>query len=225
MPTKFVKALKKAEAKYGFLKLVEVDTSERYERVWAAVREYFDTLKIEQKTAFGFFNLDDDDLLSIDYFKDASSYINNDRVGYYISFGRGGTGYFDFSKKVLESARYCYSPKINIGLMAISSFDGKNFYIPKRGSHTLVDQVSPLILDSRSIKFFWIRSLFQDTGLTKDNEEARIRKARNSLRRYKRDMGEDIIATSFPTLSFNKKTIRLRNLMRRCKAYLNQFRV
>ena len=200
MPEKFRKELLAASEKFPFLKLIEVEPETRYDYVWDEIKKYFDAKSLSGQTPFGYFNLDDDDLLSTDYFEAASKYIKKDNVGFYLSFGLGLTGYYDFERRKLESLRSCYHPKINIGLMAISSYDGNEFFIPKRGSHTTVDHYSPLIIDSRSYKFFWIRSLQQDTTLLKTNEREVIAKIKEDLDRHKEIAKPSELDLYFPAL-------------------------
>ena len=206
MPEKFKSQLVEAANKFSFLKLVEVGDDTRYDDVWGEIKRYFDDKAIKSRIPFGYFNLDDDDLLSTDYFRCASKYVRDDTVGYYLSFGLGLTGYYDFTNRSLESLRSCYHPKINIGLMAIGSYDGKEFFIPKRGSHTTVDHFSPLIIDSTSYKFFWIRSLQQDTTILKANEAEVISKIKEDLDRHKEVSDSTVLEQYFPSLRQTRLT-------------------
>lgn len=215
MPKKFLDQLLDAEKRYNFLKLVEVNEEERYERVWAEVKAFMLPKFKGEQLVFGFFNLDDDDLLATSYFEQMKQYVLARNVGSYVSLAQGATGYYNYKKEKLEVAKICYSPKINIGLLAISYFNGDSFYIPRRGSHKFVDQDAPLILDSRNISYFWIRSEFQDTGIS-DKKVASAKGLKAKLEKYSRELPTNHLVANFPSLaSMSDQYIYLLNKSKR----------
>ena len=224
MPSKFLRPLKEAEQRYKFLKLVEVSEDERYERVWSEVKLFFRPKFKEGKLVFGFFNLDDDDLLSVTFFNQMSRYITEDNIGSYVSLGLGATGYYNYDDKKLEVAKLCYNPKINIGLLAVSYFNGDGFFIPRRGSHKLVDQEAPLILDSRAISFFWIRSVHQDTGLY-DKKVSSSEGLKKNLEKYKRQLTASHLVSHFPSLASKRDFVHhfCHKVTRKVKSIFRKF--
>ena len=118
----------------------------------------------QKNYVFGYFFLDDDDLLSSDFFDQVSPYLNSSNVGSVISLGSGYTAIFDQGR--FSNFRKSYYPKLNIGLMSICAFNVEKdeFIIPVRGSHTTIDQRSPVILDSRQPAYLWTRHFVQDTS-------------------------------------------------------------
>lgn len=115
----------------------------------------------------GRFSLDDDDILSLNYFEKSQEYMQEPFLGKILSFGKGITGVFENGNFL--SVREVYHPKVNIGMLYFCKLTNGVLNMPPGGSHMLVDQKSPLILDSRDHMFFWTRHAGQDTMIGKNN--------------------------------------------------------
>jgi hypothetical protein len=115
-------------------------------------------------TPFGLFRLDDDDLLSADYFQQISTYITSANVGMQVSLGTGVTALFDGGR--FFNPRVCHHPMIAIGLTSICTFSEDGTLLrPVDASHNRSDRFNPVILDSRNISYLWVRHVTQDTSL------------------------------------------------------------
>ena len=104
--------------------------------------------------------LDDDDAVSNDFCDDLVSHVNNLNIGKVISFGKGVAGIFDdIDKNGFIDFKDYYYPKLALGLSHVNYIDERGEFTHKKktifdqGSHTKVDLFSPLILDSRDIKY------------------------------------------------------------------------
>lgn len=199
MPKRYLDELKEAQQRFPFLHLVEVSVDLRFDNVWKKVRQELQTMSIQQGV-FGFFNLDDDDLLALDYFLTARTYLKAEFVGMYLSFGAGFTGFYDDETQSVLEMRRCYVPKINIGLLAISEYRDNNFFIPARGSHLSTDCSVPVILDSRTSKYFWMRSFHQDTAVDTVNLDDKLAKINKEMSRHANDVNDTEVERLFPTL-------------------------
>ncbi|QYF89949.1 glycosyltransferase [Arthrobacter sp. PAMC25284] len=111
------------------------------------------------------FRLDDDDVLAANYLTRLESYRTLAHVGMAVSFGLGLTAYK--ARRELVSLREYYHPKSAQGMAFIAAFNPRQrlLSITTPGPHHGVDQVMPVILDSREHMFFQIRHGDQDSTL------------------------------------------------------------
>lgn len=154
----------------------------------------------------GRFSLDDDDILSSDYFIKSQEYMQEPFLGKILSFGKGITGVFENGN--FSSVREIYHPKVNIGMLYFCRLANGILNVPRGGNHMLVDQKSPLILDSRNHMFFWTRHAGQDTMLGKNISI-------NSLVEQNSLISNDLLNSNFPTISnkiLKRKTLFESNL-------------
>ncbi|MET3809195.1 DUF6270 domain-containing protein [Arthrobacter sp. UYEF3] len=115
-------------------------------------------------TPFGWFRLDDDDLLSADYFEQMRPYVTAANVGMQVSLGSGYTALW--KDGCFYDPRSAWSPLIAVGLLSICMFDGTGQVIrPVEAPHHESDRYNPVILDSRKAGYLWVRHLSQDTSL------------------------------------------------------------
>lgn len=115
-------------------------------------------------TPFGLFRLDDDDLVSADYFQQMSTYITSANVGMQVSFGTGVTALFDGGR--FFNPRVSYSALNSMGLLSVCVVDDAGALVrPVDASHNRSDRFNPVILDSRNISYLWVRHVTQDTSL------------------------------------------------------------
>ena len=126
--------------------------------------------------AFGLFRLDDDDLISVDFFRQVSAYVTKANVGMLVSLGRGVTAVYDDG--LYYAARESFRPLIAIGLLSVCSFESDGtLNLPVEVSHHLSDRSNAVIIDSRRIGYLWSRHITQDTALSyKDQGETDPRK-------------------------------------------------
>src|SRR5690606_36654681 len=109
------------------------------------------------------FRVDDDDLLPLNYLEIGSNHINENRGGYVLSLGKDATALYD--KGYILSLKNIHHPLLVLGMLFICHYDyvTGDLVHPKSGGHEDIDQVSPVILDSRELGFLWLRHAGQDT--------------------------------------------------------------
>jgi len=155
--------------KYDFIRLDCIDvkdsrTDQLYKFIIPSELKKFSNNNLQ---IFGLFNLDDDDLLSIDFIDRMSNYLREENVGRLISFGKGLTGFYNNQTNKIENLRVAYCPKINIGLTKICTLNLINgdYVMPISIDHSKSDFENIVLLDSREISYFWMRSIDQDTNI------------------------------------------------------------
>jgi hypothetical protein len=165
LPIKYQRRLEQAEREFDFLILDRHSSGTVGSSSLSIARDIFgpDGSGAGGRP-FGWFRLDDDDLLSVDYFQQMLPYITEANAGMQVSLGSGLTALA--SDGCFYAPRISYSPMIAIGLLNICMFDNQDKLIrPIEASHNKSDRYNPLILDSRKISYLWIRHVTQDTSL------------------------------------------------------------
>ena len=174
LPNKYIALLKELEENYSFVKLNLYDDSGIPEKKINTIAiDYFDLKSYERDVWIGKFVLDDDDCISLKYFKVMSQYLTSCFEHFYISMGLGVVGVFDENNNFIHCAEM-YKPKINIGLMNVGRYsckDKKIYFTSKGTAHMSMDKVNPVILDSREVGFYWSRHHHQDTRLNKTQQQ------------------------------------------------------
>jgi hypothetical protein len=166
LPERYREKLFEAASQYSFLRVLEVDSIDVHSKIYEGILLDFVKGRGEiDRFLFGVFNLDDDDLLSINYFRNSEKYLESNNVGRYLSFGEGFVCVNYSDKRGFSNFRKSYLPKINIGLMKLCEYNKVDgFVFPPSADHMQVDRFAPLILDSREPAYLWIKSVFQDTN-------------------------------------------------------------
>lgn len=148
--------------------------------------------------------LDDDDLLSPDYFSLLSKYIDPRFMGMTIHAPRGFEGLFDGEKFV------CFSPldapKTGIGLAHLAGWDNaKNRLVTKYtlppGKHKDTDLLAPVILDGSIPVIFRTKHLHNDARATVDGYHYSIDGLRSRF--FKNEAEISTLLRHFPI--FNEK--------------------
>lgn len=174
LPVKYVEDLKQLEKQYSFLKINEHSENGKPEiHINEIIMDYFFLKSIQEDVWIGKFILDDDDCISLNYFRVMTQYVNPCYEGFYVSLGLGMLGVHDENYNLIHYADI-YKPKINIGFMNVGrySHQHKNLYFTtKSTSHMSMDKVNRVILDSREISFYWSRHQHQDTRVNNDQKK------------------------------------------------------
>ncbi|WP_347456689.1 glycosyltransferase [Acinetobacter thermotolerans] len=166
LPEKYIGILKELEHKFHFLKLNmhSIESDKKVLQPHQIAVKYFDKDFSDRDQPVGMFVLDDDDCVSLNYFKIMSKYLNAKFNGFAVSLGLGVVGIFN-SNYELQNITENYYPKINIGLMRIGMYryQKNSIIFPRMGSHSKADKFLPTILDSRELCYFWSKHPTQDT--------------------------------------------------------------
>ncbi|MGO4192923.1 DUF6270 domain-containing protein [Arthrobacter sp. YAF17] len=151
---------------------------------------------------FGWFRLDDDDLLSVDFFRQMDGYISDANVGMQVSFGTGVTALFEDGD--IYNPRSAHHPLLAIGLLNICRYDGNGaLQRPVEASHNRSDRFNPVILDSRRISYLWLRHVGQDTTLAgeESDRDAVVARTLQDMARFPRVDSLEAVETAFPVLA------------------------
>jgi hypothetical protein len=201
LPNEYLERLEDAAAAFPFVKLELVDEA-GVTREPDLVQDFLNATSRGRDVVFGDARLDDDDILSSDFFDLCAPHLTTEHVGYGLSLARGLTGLYE--EGCVTSLKRVIEPKIAIGLMTIGRFDADLGTVTQTliGSHPTIDQRMPLILDSRSPSYLWMRHLEQDSVLQLDPERARTI-VEHSLSRHESQTVDEAITAKFPTVPFS----------------------
>lgn len=203
MPIKDKERLFMLAKNYNFLVLVEVSSQlESYSYI-DYIGEFLlknDEYKNDEyKDLVGIFSVDDDDILSTQYFRHIKHYLSESFIGMRVSFPEGLTGYYE--NKIFSSIRKVNFPKINIGIFTIGEITSKGLILPPLGNHMHLDKKSPVILDSRVPMFFWTKHDKQDTN---SKEKFNIQ----AMEIYPILYEEDFPLKIFPTIAKKQRSFK-----------------
>lgn len=163
LPERHKHRLYEAAEEYEFLKLNEttgpVGTFPADRLLNRVLQEYDPS-----NSVYGVYRLDDDDVLSVNYFDQMTPYVIPEHHGWWVSLGTGISAIKDGGHHVL--AREHYYPKSAFGLLYVGGVTGRGRPARiKAPKHTVVDKHAPTILDSREAAYFHIRHKGQDSSL------------------------------------------------------------
>lgn len=213
LPTKFKQELINLSREYSFIKLLEVDYENKGKHnktVNMLMQEkLLNTYHDEIRVCFGYFLLDDDDVVSTDFLDNISRYCISEFSGMSISFGKGVSGYYDYENNAIVNLRESYLPKINIGFTSICEFNTvtKEMMLPAIGNHMQRDKVVPIVLDSRNVSYCWLRHLWQDTAEKHQTEQNKLNKINKDLDGYPL-LKNSRITSLFPGLPFSLEKLK-----------------
>ncbi|WP_048308517.1 glycosyltransferase [Halomonas sp. PR-M31] len=162
LPEFWFNRLENHVAAYPWIKIVTVDTKDSVEKALKSEIEKFD-----EEICYATIRLDDDDALSSDFLYNISAYIKPEFENYVVSFGAGYEAVFDNDSKKFTEFCELYYPKVSAGLTKIDIHTPGSRISPTiygAGNHVKVDQVYPLILDSRRPSVFRSSYAHQDTS-------------------------------------------------------------
>lgn len=198
MPSKYKSQLEDAAQEYEFLVLnkhVDGKPDPRIPGPHMSAKKHFG-----DNATYGIYRLDDDDLLAVNFFNEASRYLNPEFAGMRLSFASGVTGLYEDGK--FSYLKATYHPMIAIGLMSICHrVDAHTIVQPADAPHILSDRYDPVVVDARQPMFFWTRHADQDTdfgtGVSKKAAREKILKELNA--RTSVD-DTDEVSKLFPTI-------------------------
>lgn len=145
------------------------------------------------------FRLDDDDLLSKEYFSRQVKYLDSCYEGFYVTFPKGYVGLFDDGYEAFYDVS---RPFLAIGLSKISKFDtSEKRFLTERpcifaaGGHSRLINDSVSILDSSILAYIWTVHAYSDTRSVDLNRE----KAKLKIKRFISD--QNLKAADFGEVS------------------------
>lgn len=201
LPDKYQLRLEKAAREFEFL-ILDRQSETTIESSWLRVArsKFAPGPAGAAGQPFGWFRLDDDDLLSADYFSQMMPYITAANAGMQVSLGRGLTALYDGGE--FYNPRMAHSPLIALGLLSVCMLNADGEIIrPVEASHRESDRFNPVMLDSRRISYLWVRHVNQDTALRGAPQESEMTKSRalDDLERLPKLPSRDEALKAFPT--------------------------
>lgn len=195
LPEQYKRRLWSAERQYGWLKLdLRTRTNRRGKPLDLFAAELF-----ERNSVYAEFRLDDDDILSTEYFSLLRPHVNEHNAGKFVSPSYGIQAFYESGS--YREARLEHRPMIALGLARICTIAGDGTVSgPKKGAHTRTDLGAPVIVDGQQIAFLHTMHLAQDSGVDKPDDDLGKR-FRNYLNQPKPN-GIDLAAL-FPSVSWS----------------------
>lgn len=208
LPQKYIQTLKEAENKYSFLKLFCSDQLSQHAEFVNEQVSRFSSNFPENKVTYAWYRLDDDDLISVNFFNYALPFISKHNIGYCLSFGRGYTATYHDNQ--IWDFRECYRPKTSVGQIYICQFDKETGLIVEapRQNHAQIDKWAPTILDSRLPNFITLLHPNQD-GHSRGEKDSAILKIyqEQSLSPYI-EYDDSLLIENFPSIRPHTQKIR-----------------
>lgn len=176
LPQRFKDSLYDASNTYEFLLLDERPDGERETDVNTL------TARFLNKTGVGArYRLDDDDVLSAQFFHNASKYLKPEFVGFVVSFPVGIEAIRDGDE--IFCVRQSYYPLNAQGMLYVCARDAEGKFIaPKATSHTMADRANPTITDGRQISYLRYDHPTQDNNMTPQGDAPLLDIAKGLLR-------------------------------------------
>ncbi|WP_024817115.1 glycosyltransferase [Arthrobacter sp. 31Y] len=164
LPRRYQDQMEAAAAQFPFVLLDKVPAGGGGLNTAKAARALMLEAGLPIDTVFGSMRLDDDDILSADYFDQMAQYLTEAHVGYVVTLARGVTALYENGE--FFYARDAVYPLHSKGHLSICRYnrDG-SLSAPVGTSHNRSDRANPVILDSRKFSHIWVRSVNQDTAL------------------------------------------------------------
>lgn len=162
LPQRHKDALRDAAEAYDFLELNETDKTVSSTPTKRLIRSAAEKHGLSSGP-IGVYRLDDDDVLSINYFHLMAPYVRRSHIGWWVSQGLGVAALR--VDDLFVYARDYYYPKSAFGPLCIAGYDRGEVTHTKAPKHTVMDHSNPTILDSREPAYFHIRHRGQDSTL------------------------------------------------------------
>ena len=199
LPARYQEMLATAARKFPFLILDRVEAGEGPRNISKTARDLIAAEGMPSDTVFGSMRLDDDDILSADYFDQMAGYVTAEHAGYVVSLGRGVTALYDGS--AFHYARDAVFPMHSKGHLSVCQFTAAGYIAPIGSAHNKADLHNPVILDSRKFSHVWVRSTTQDTALYQldRGEDGQLARIYQDMDKYE-ELGESI-DSAFPVLA------------------------
>lgn len=186
LPIELIRKFELLEQNYEFFNIIKVSEDEQHD--WEiSLKSVLRKLNLSDFSIVGNFRLDDDDLLSSNYYDLLVEYLNEEYLGFYVTFAKGYVAFYDQGyQKIHEIVK----PYLAIGLTKIVEynklldvFTTENPIVIKR-SHTSIVSNSQTILDSRVVSYVWTMSLISDTRSLDLNQKQQKSKIFQFLNEY-----------------------------------------
>lgn len=130
------------------------------------------------------FRLDDDDILSSDFYDNITNYVSAPYEGFYLTFPKGFVGTFSDNYDDFYSIN---KPYLAIGLSKICRYNYNESKIVTESpivsniAHTLIVNESKTILDSRFSAYIWTMHNYSDTRSVDVNEKQSTKKIKSFI--------------------------------------------
>lgn len=159
LPLKFKNRLREAAHKYEVLHLDELPDGDNG---WTAVRRYIQSTGF--KGTFGRYRLDDDDILSLHYFRTTQQYVKSEFEGMLVSMPLGVEAVY--ADEQFFHLREAHTPMNSMGLLSVCSVQDDGTVVePQSGPHDKSDRFAPVILDASHLGYLRVIHPGQDNAM------------------------------------------------------------
>ena len=166
LPNTYMQQLLDAERKYEWLLL---DLRTRSNRKGTSL-DHFALDLFPRRSVYAEFRLDDDDILSTEYFPLLRSHVTEHNAGKYVSPSYGIQAFYDSG--IYREPRLEHRPMIALGLARICTISDKGRVNgPRKGAHTRTDLNAPVVVDGRKLAFLHTMHFAQDSGVDKPSDD------------------------------------------------------
>lgn len=194
LPSKYKQLLHEAAEKYPVMLLDEVPDGDN---AWGS------TIRVAKEKGvtgvLGRYRLDDDDVLSTEYFDLVSPYVKPEFVGMMVSLPlgieaiRSGSDFYNL--------REAHVPMNSMGLLSVCSIDSNGTVrAPQGGAHDKSDRFAPVIIDSRGLGYLRCLHDGQDNAM-RYREDAVMESLLDGMAKFPAFTDGAQLTQSFPTIS------------------------
>lgn len=160
LPQKYKDKLAAAAAEFPILVLDEVQDGDAA----GGFAQKYVSDKLAPGEVFGRYRLDDDDILSTEYFSLMEKYLKDEFVGMVVSLPLGIEAVYDDGRFL--NPRVAHVPMNSMGLLSVCRLtSGGTIQGPHGGPHDKSDRYDPVILDSRGMGYLRCVHLGQDNAM------------------------------------------------------------
>ncbi|WP_018296020.1 glycosyltransferase [Corynebacterium lubricantis] len=161
LPQEYKELLLKAEEVFSFVVLEEVALGDDVKMAYSIFED-----RCKPGEAVGMFRLDDDDILSANYFRMIEKYVHPCFAGMRVSLPSGYVAIWN--EEEVSFVRDAYRPLISIGMLSIlKKEEDHSITEPPVAPHKTADRFGPVITDATASAFLWLRHSQQDTELNR----------------------------------------------------------
>ncbi|GAA1808123.1 glycosyltransferase [Nesterenkonia flava] len=216
LPQEYQERLQRAAQRYDFLALHTADdVVDAFLPPHALVQQFLDEQHKDaaaQSELFAAYRLDDDDVLSADYFELLAPYVTESHIGFRVSLGLGISGLWRNGR--IYAARETYYPKISMGMASVCARNpGGDLTVPQRfvdaseDNHDFADRGAPVITDARETAYLRILHATQSGVLHRTKALSRHWYSDAMSRiHHARPADMEIVAEKFPVLAQHVST-------------------
>ncbi|MCG6568035.1 glycosyltransferase [Tessaracoccus sp. ZS01] len=201
LPTRYKEQVQAAAESYPFVVLDEVPVGGTPVDIGVFAQQEVERVGWGDQP-MGLYRLDDDDVLSVDFFDQMTPHITPEHLGWVVTLASGITAIYERGRFFL--VRGAVFPLHSKGHLSVCGWRDGEFVRAPEAAHTKSDRVGPVILDSRKLSHLWVRSTTQDGALYRMemSREVQLQKMIEEFRKFE-VVSQEAIAEAFPLMQYS----------------------